>query len=106
MAVVETRIYDIQEKLKTKKFSKRAYSSNELSKMLKLKGAETCNGHLKQALLRSPEWKKTTGRMWMYVGPQKIDLFNQPQVHNRSTQVQTKPKRREISLFWGLISIK
>jgi hypothetical protein len=105
MKPVKERVLNIEEKLNSKKFVKRAYSSNEISKILKLTPPDTWHGALKQALLNSHEWQHKTGRMWIYVGPQQPNLFNQPQVKTKP-QLQTKPKRREISLFWGLISIK
>ena len=95
------------EKLNSKKFNKnRTYSSREISSIIGTTSSQLVqSGALKDALKLHPEWYNEYGRVWRYVGPQKPNLFNQLQVQ-RKPQVQTKPKRREISLFWGLISIK
>ena len=93
------------EKLNSKKFNKnRTYSSREISSIIGTTSSQLVqSGALKDALKLHPEWYNEYGRVWRYVGPKKIDLFNEPKA---KPQVQTKPKRREISLFWGLISIK
>jgi len=100
------------EKLNSKKFKKnRSYSSREISSIIGLTDTQIVStGALKDALKVHPEWRNEYGRTWMYLGCEKANLFNQPkiktQVPNRYPQVKNNPKRREISLFWGLISIK
>ena len=93
------------EKLNSKKFNKnRIYSSREISSIIGTTSSQLVqSGALKDALNIHPEWHNEYGRVWRYIGPQQPNLFNQPKT---KTQVQPKPKRREISLFWGLISIK
>lgn len=93
------------EKLNSKKFNKnRTYSSREISSIIGTTSSKLIqSGALKDALNVHPEWHNEYGRVWRYIGPKKVDLFNQPK---SKTQVQTKHKRREISLFWGLISIR
>ena len=95
----------IMEKLNSKKFKKnRSYSSREISSIIGTTSTTIVQtGALKDALSIHPEWYNEYGRVWRYIGPQQPNLFNNPK---NKTQVQTKPKRREISLFWGLISIK
>lgn len=102
------------EKLNSKKFKKnRSYSSREISSIMGMTGSMMLQkGLLKVALTVHPEWRNEYGRTWTYVGSEKVDLFNQPkikpqlQTKPQLKSLQTKPKRREISLFWGLISIK
>lgn len=97
----------IIEKLNSKKFKKnRSYSSREISSIIGTTSTTIVQtGALKDALSIHPEWYNEYGRVWKYVGPQQPNLFNETQVQ-RKPQAQIKPKRREISLFWGLISIK
>jgi hypothetical protein len=90
------------EKLNSKKFNKnRTYSSREISSIIGTTSSQLVqSGALKDALNVHPEWQNEYGRVWRYVGPQQPNIFNHPK------QVKTKTKRREISLFWGLISIR
>lgn len=90
------------EKLNSKKFKKnRSYSSREISSIIGTTSSTVVQtGGLKDALNMHPEWKNEYGRIWTYLGPQIVSPSPKKQV------IKTQPKRREISLFWGLISIK
>ena len=94
------------EKLNSKRFRKnKLYSTKQISSILGTTNSSMLhNGNLSFALRNSPEWKYEYRRMWTYLGPQ----INNP-MPSRSAKkqvIKTKPKRREISLFWGLISIR
>ena len=94
------------EKLNSKRFRKnKLYSTKKISSILGTTNSVILhNGNLNFALRNSPEWKHEYRRMWTYLGPQ----INNP-MPSRSAKkqvIKTKPKRREISLFWGLISIR
>jgi hypothetical protein len=90
------------EKLNSKKFKKnRSYSSREISSIIGTTSSTVVQtGALKDALNMHPEWKNEYGRIWTYIGHQIVSPLPKKQV------IKTKPKRREISLFWGLISIR
>ena len=94
------------EKLNSKKFKKnRSYSSREISSIIGTTSSTVVQtGALKDALNMHPEWKNEYGRMWTYLGPQINNPM--PSTSAKKQVIKTKPKRREISLFWGLISIR
>jgi hypothetical protein len=94
------------EKLNSKKFKKnKSYSSREISSIIGTTSSTVVQtGALKDALTIHPEWKNEYGRMWIYVGNQIVSSV--PSTSPKKQVIKTKPKRREISLFWGLISIR
>lgn len=88
--------------LNSKRFRKNyLYSTKQISSILGTTNNRMLNnGNLSIALKNSPEWKYEYRRMWTYVGPQIVSSSPKKQI------IKTQPKKREISLFWGLISIR
>ena len=94
------------EKLNSKRFRKNnLYSTKQISSILGTTNSVILhNGSLNFALRNSPEWKHEYRRMWTYLGPQINNPM--PSKSHKKQVIKTQPKRREISLFWGLISIR
>ena len=90
----------------SKKFKKnKFYSSREISSIIGTTGSTAVQvGGLKNALTMHPEWKNEYGRIWTYLGPKINNPM--PSTSAKKQVIKTKTKRREISLFWGLISIR
>jgi len=96
----------VMHKLNAKRFKKNnLYSTKKISSILGMTNNNMLrNGNLNSSLKNSPEWRHESGRMWTYIGPEIKNTM--ASTLTKKQLIKTKPNRREISLFWGLISIK